>query len=78
MVKRGKRPHRPIPLSDDRPLSETHVKRLWGKFSIIQYRGNILANPDKKPNDATKLDAWPFSRLMGKMGTVFFLKKMGT
>ena len=59
VVKRGKRAHRSIPFSDGHPLSDTHVQRLRGKFSIVQFLGmHMPANPGPKPDDATKLDAW--------------------
>ena len=59
VVKRGKRAHRPIPFSDGHPLADTHVQRLRGKFSIIQFIGmHMPANPGPKPDDGAKLDAW--------------------
>ena len=59
VVKPGKRAHRSIPFSDGHPLSDTHVQRLRGKFSIVQFLGmHMPANPGPKPDDATKLDAW--------------------
>ena len=58
-VKRGKRAHDVIPFSAAHPLSDTHVQRLRGKFSIIQFIGmHMPTNPGPKPDDPTKLDAW--------------------
>ena len=58
-VKRGKRAHYVIPFSDGHPLYDTHVQRLRGKFSIIQFIGmHMPANPGPKPDDASKLEAW--------------------
>ena len=55
-VKRGKRAHDVIPFSVSHPLSDTHVQRLRGKISIIQFIGmHMPANPGPRPDDVTKL-----------------------
>ena len=57
-VKPGKRPHLVIPFCKEHPLSDTHVQRLRGKFSIIKFIGmQIPTNPGPKPTDANVLPA---------------------
>ena len=58
-VKGGKRPHLVFPFSKEHPLSDTHVQRLRGKFSIVQFVGmQIPKNPGPKPSNANILTAW--------------------
>ena len=57
-VKPGKRPHLVVPFCKEHPLSDTHVQRLRGKFSIIKFIGmQIPTNPGPKPTDANVLPA---------------------
>ena len=57
-VKPGKRPHLVVPFCKEHPLSDTHVQRLRGKFSIIKFVGmQIPANPGAKPTGANVLPA---------------------
>ena len=57
-VKPGKRPHLVVPFAKEHPLSDTHVQRLRGKFSVIQFVGmQIPKNPGPKPSDANMMIA---------------------
>ena len=57
-VKPGKQPHLVVPFCKEHPLSDTHVQRLRGKFSIIKFIGmQIPTNPGPKPTDANMLPA---------------------
>ena len=57
-VKPGKRPHLVVPFCKEHPLSDTHVQRLRGKFSIVKFIGmQIPTNPGPKPTDANVLPA---------------------
>ena len=57
-VKGGKRPYQVFPFCKEHPLSEAHVQRLRGKFSIIQFIGmQIPKSPGPKPTDPSKLHA---------------------
>ena len=59
VVKGGKRAHEFFPFTKGHPLYETHVQRLRGKFSIIEFIGmQIPKNPGPKPSGATNLAAW--------------------